>query len=113
MRGPQCAGLLIGRKDLVGYALLKQQSHEDTLAAVRKSEGRNYWDGEGGGTLSQRDHDALAKEWQGRWTRFRQIVRVPGVNTVFFVPESRITSPICRLLGRGENLFDSDAAAQV
>src|SRR2546430_5028934 len=34
------------------------------------------------------DHDALAKEWQDRLERIsRQITKVPGVTTSFFVPE--------------------------
>src|SRR5207344_298919 len=36
MRGPQCAGLLIGRKDLVAYALLNNSPHEDTLGRSQK-----------------------------------------------------------------------------
>ncbi len=36
MRGPQCAGLLIGRKDLVAYALLNNSPHEDTLGRSSK-----------------------------------------------------------------------------
>ncbi len=34
------------------------------------------------------DHEALATEWQGRLELIsRQIVRVPGVSTAFFVPD--------------------------
>jgi L-seryl-tRNA(Ser) seleniumtransferase len=36
IRGPQCAGLLIGRKDLVAYALLNNSPHEDTLGRCAK-----------------------------------------------------------------------------
>ena len=36
MRGPQCAGLLIGRKDLVANALLNNSPHEDTLGRSQK-----------------------------------------------------------------------------
>src|SRR5260370_21404194 len=36
MRGPQCAGLLIGKKDLVAYALLNNSPHEDTLGRSQK-----------------------------------------------------------------------------
>jgi len=36
MRGPQCAGLLIGRKDLVAYSLLNNSPHEDTLGRSQK-----------------------------------------------------------------------------
>src|SRR6202045_4646732 len=34
--GPQCAGMLIGRKDLVAYALLNNSPHEDTLGRSQK-----------------------------------------------------------------------------
>src|SRR5438876_9766925 len=36
IRGPQCAGLLIGRKDLVANALLNNSPHEDTLGCSQK-----------------------------------------------------------------------------
>src|SRR5438046_6165709 len=36
IRGPQCAGLLSGRKDLVAYALLNNCPHEDTLGTSQK-----------------------------------------------------------------------------
>src|SRR6058998_3260981 len=36
IRGPQCAGLLIGKKDLVAYALLNNSPHEDTLGRSQK-----------------------------------------------------------------------------
>src|SRR5258705_8122057 len=36
IRGPQCAGLLIGRKDLVANALLNNSPHEDTLGRNQK-----------------------------------------------------------------------------
>ena len=36
IRGPQCAGLLLGRKDLVAYALLNNSPHEDTIGRSQK-----------------------------------------------------------------------------
>src|SRR6266481_7144265 len=36
IRGPQCAGLLVGKKDLVAYALLNNSPHEDTLGRSQK-----------------------------------------------------------------------------
>src|SRR2546426_2605680 len=36
IRGPQCAGMLIGRKDLVAYALLNNSPHEDTIGRSQK-----------------------------------------------------------------------------
>ncbi len=55
MRGPQCAGLLIGRKDLVAYALLNNSPARGHVGSQFESgQGRNYWDGESAGALSQR-----------------------------------------------------------
>src|ERR1700674_2004201 len=36
IRGPQCAGLLVGKKDLVANALLNNSPHEDTLGRSQK-----------------------------------------------------------------------------
>jgi uncharacterized pyridoxal phosphate-dependent enzyme len=89
MRGPQCAGLLLGRKDLVAYALLNNSPHEDTLGRSSKV-GKEEIIGmvKALELYLNEDHDALAREWQGRLESIsRQIVRVAGVNTAFFVPD--------------------------
>ena len=89
MRGPQCAGLLIGRKDLVAYALLNNSPHEDTLGRSSKV-GKEEIIGmvKALELYLAEDHEALEKEWQGRLESIsRQITRVPGVNTAFFVPD--------------------------
>src|SRR6266852_6122658 len=89
MRGPQCAGLLIGRKDLVAYALLNNSPHEDTLGRSSKV-GKEEIVGmvKALELYLNEDHEALAKEWQGRLESIsRQIGRVPGVSTAFFVPD--------------------------
>jgi uncharacterized pyridoxal phosphate-dependent enzyme len=89
MRGPQCAGLLIGRKDLVAYALLNNSPHEDTLGRSSKV-GKEEIIGmvKALELYLAEDHEALAKEWQGRLELIsRQIMRIPGVNTAFFVPD--------------------------
>jgi uncharacterized pyridoxal phosphate-dependent enzyme len=88
MRGPQCAGLLIGRKDLVAYALLNNSPHEDTLGRSSKV-GKEEIIGmvKALELYLNEDHEALAAEWQGRLELIsRQLVRVPGVSTAFFVP---------------------------
>src|SRR6478736_1419172 len=65
MRGPQCAGLLIGRKDLVGYALLNNSPNEDTIGRSQKVGKEEII-----GMVKvlelylKEDHDALTKEWQ-------------------------------------------------
>jgi uncharacterized pyridoxal phosphate-dependent enzyme len=89
IRGPQCAGLLLGRKDLVTYALLNNSPHEDTIGRSQKV-GKEEIVGmvKALELFMQEDHDALAKEWQSRLEGIsQQITRVPGVSTSFFVPD--------------------------
>ncbi|MBZ5686327.1 MAG: aminotransferase class V-fold PLP-dependent enzyme [Acidobacteriia bacterium] len=89
MRGPQCAGLLIGRKDLVAYALLNNSPHEDTLGRSQKV-GKEEIIGmvKALELYLKEDHDALAREWQERLERIsRELTKVPGVSTSFFVPD--------------------------
>jgi uncharacterized pyridoxal phosphate-dependent enzyme len=89
IRGPQCAGLLVGRKDLVAYALLNNSPHEDTLGRSQKV-GKEEIVGmvKALELFLKEDHDALAKEWQGRLENVSQkITKVPGVSTSFFTPD--------------------------
>src|SRR5205807_650218 len=89
IRGPQCAGLLIGRKNLVANALLNNSPHEDTLGRSQKV-GKEEIIGmiKALELFLSEDHDALAKEWQDRLERIsQQITKVPGVSTSFFTPE--------------------------
>src|SRR5438067_3468974 len=89
IRGPQCAGMLIGRKDLVAYALLNNSPHEDTIGRSQKV-GKEEIVGmvKALELYLNEDHDALTKEWQDSLESIsRQITRVPGVSTSFFVPE--------------------------
>src|SRR5438477_9431489 len=89
MRGPQCAGLLIGRKDLVANAVLNNSPHEDTLGRSQKV-GKEEIIGmiKALELFLSEDPAALTKEWQDRLERIsRQITTVPGVTTSFFVPE--------------------------
>ncbi len=89
MRGPQCAGLLIGRKDLVANALLNNSPHEDTLGRSQKV-GKEEIVGmvKALELYLKEDHDALAQEWQGRLELIsRELTKVPGVSTSFFIPD--------------------------
>jgi L-seryl-tRNA(Ser) seleniumtransferase len=89
IRGPQCAGLLVGRKDLVAYALLNNSPHEDTIGRSQKV-GKEEIVGMVKALESylKEDHDALTKEW---WRRLDyvsgEITRVPGITTAFSVPD--------------------------
>lgn len=89
MRGPQCAGLLIGRKDLVAYALLNNSPHEDTLGRSQKVGKEEIIGMVKALELYLRDdHDALANEWQSRLNGIaRELAKVPGVTTSFFTPD--------------------------
>jgi uncharacterized pyridoxal phosphate-dependent enzyme len=89
MRGPQCAGLLIGRKDLVAYALLNNSPHEDTLGRSQKV-GKEEIVGmvKALEIYLKEDHEAVANEWQDRLAGIsRELTKVPGVTTSFFTPD--------------------------
>ncbi len=89
MRGPQCAGLLIGRKDLVANALLNNSPHEDTLGRSQKV-GKEEILGmvKALELYLKEDHDALAKEWKDRLeTISRELSKIPGVSTSYFTPD--------------------------
>src|ERR1051325_5994877 len=89
IRGPQCAGMLLGRKDLVAYALLNNSPHEDTIGRSQKV-GKEEIIGmvKALELFLAEDHEDLAKEWQARLQGIsQQITKVPGVRTSFFVPD--------------------------
>jgi len=89
VRGPQCAGLLIGRKEMVANALLNNSPHEDTIGRSQKV-GKEEILGmvKAVEVFLSEDHDALAKEWQGRLEKISQeLTKVPSVSTSFFTPE--------------------------
>jgi len=89
IRGPQCAGLLVGRKDLVSYALLNNSPHEDTLGRSQKV-GKEEIVGmvKALECYLQENHDALNKEWQHRLELVSaEVSKVPGVTTKFYVPD--------------------------
>jgi len=89
IRGPQCAGILLGKRDLVANALLNNSPHEDTLGRSQKV-GKEEIVGMVKALESylNEDHAALAKEWQRRLDAISaEITRVPGVTTSFFTPD--------------------------
>jgi len=89
IRGPQCAGLLIGRDQLIANALLNNSPHEDTLGRSQKV-GKEEIIGmvKALELYLKEDHDTLAKEWQDRLAGIsRELAKVPGVSTEFFTPD--------------------------
>jgi len=89
IRGPQCAGLLIGKKQFIANAMLNNSPHEDTLGRSQKV-GKEEIVGmvKALECFLAEDHAALSKEW---WRRLdsvsAEITRVPGVTTSFHVPD--------------------------
>src|SRR5205809_2089225 len=100
IRGPQCAGMLLGRKDVVAYALLNNSPHEDTIGRSQKV-GKEEIIGmvKALELYLSEDHDALWKQWQTRLEYIAgQLARVPGVSTSFFVPEIANHVPHMRII---------------
>jgi len=89
IRGPQCAGLLVGKKDLVAYALLNNSPHEDTLGRSQKV-GKEEVVGmvKALELYLAEDHAALNAEWQRRLDYISAAVtKIPGVATEFSLPD--------------------------
>ncbi len=89
IRGPQCAGLLVGRKDLVAYALMNNSPNEDTLGRSQKV-GKEEIVGmiKALESYLAEDHEALNREWQRRLEYISGVIAsVPGVSTKFMVPD--------------------------
>src|SRR5216110_998295 len=85
IRGPQCAGMLIGRKDLVAYALLNNSPHEDTIGRSQKV-GKEEIVGmvKAVEMFLKDDHEALNKEWLRRLEYISsQITKIPTVTTSY------------------------------
>lgn len=89
IRGPQCAGLLLGRRDLVSYALMNNSPNEDTLGRSQKV-GKEEIVGMVKALESYlaEDREALNREWQRRLQYISDVItRVPGVSTRFMIPD--------------------------
>jgi uncharacterized pyridoxal phosphate-dependent enzyme len=94
IRGPQCAGLLIGKSELVANALLNSCPHEDTIGRNQKV-GKEEIVGmvKAIELYLQEDHDALNREWQRRLDYISsQITKVPTVTTSY--PPLRIANHV-------------------
>lgn len=103
IRGPQCAGLLLGRKEMVANALLNNCPYEDTLGRSQKV-GKEEILGmvKALEVYLAQDHDALAKEWQDRLEKIsREITKIPTVSTEFFVPDIANHVPHMRITWDG------------
>jgi len=89
LRGPQCAGLMLGRKDLIEAALLNNNPHEDSIGRPCKVGKEEIV---GMLVAVERylkvDHQAEWKNWEAQLDTIEKIVTaVPGVRVGRFVPE--------------------------
>jgi L-seryl-tRNA(Ser) seleniumtransferase len=115
IRGPQCAGLLIGREDLVRYALRNNSPYEDTLGRSQKVGKEEIL-----GMIKAlelylaQDHDSLATEWQRRLDIVsKQLTKVPGVTTAFFTPDIANHVPHMQILWDAKISLTPKQAAQM
>jgi len=89
LRGPQCSGLLLGRKDLIEAALLNCSPREGAVCRPMKV-GKEEIIGclTALETWLKVDEKKLYAEWNARIARIRKLVdTVPGVKTDVYVPE--------------------------
>ncbi len=98
IRGPQCAGLLIGRKDLIEAATLNNNPNDSIgrTNKVGKEEIVGMW-----AALDyflKQDHQAVWRDWEKRCKIVADLVTsVKGVKTEVFVPEISNAVPHLRI----------------
>ena len=99
LRGPQSAGLLLGRRDLIEAARLNNSPHSDSVGRTNKVNKEEIV-----GMLValelflERDHDQVWKEWTRRCKRIEQAVSgIPSVSAEVFVPEIANAVPHLRI----------------
>src|ERR1700731_3083347 len=88
LRGPQCSGLLLGRKDLIEAAMLNTSPWEGAVCRAMKV-GKEEIVGllTAVETWLKTDLNALNREWNARVARIEKLVKtVPGVDTDISTP---------------------------
>jgi L-seryl-tRNA(Ser) seleniumtransferase len=99
LRGPQCSGLLLGRKDLIEAALLNCSPREGAVCRPMKV-GKEEVIGclTALETWLKIDEKKLYTEWNDRLDRIRKLVEtVPGVKTSTFVPDDGNRYPTLKI----------------
>jgi uncharacterized pyridoxal phosphate-dependent enzyme len=97
--GPQCSGLLLGRKDLIEAALMNCNPREGAVCRPMKV-GKEEIIGclTALETWFNLDEKKLYAEWNGRVDRIRKLVdTVPGVTTSVYVPDDGNRYPTLRV----------------
>ena len=88
LRGPQCSGLLLGRKDLIEAAMLNTSPWEGAVCRAMKV-GKEEIVGllTAVETWLKTDFNTLNREWNARVERIAKLVKtVPGVDTDISIP---------------------------
>jgi L-seryl-tRNA(Ser) seleniumtransferase len=97
--GPQCSGLLLGRKDLIEAALLNCSPREGAVCRAMKV-GKEEVIGclTALETWLALDEKKLYAEWNGRVDRIRKLVdTVPGVKTDTYIPDDGNRYPTLKI----------------
>lgn len=99
LSGPQCSGLLLGRKDLIEAALLNCSPREGAVCRPMKV-GKEEIIGclTALETWLKIDEKKLYAEWNGRIDRIRKLVEtVPGVKTSTYTPDDGNRYPTLKI----------------
>src|SRR5215468_6183404 len=99
LRGPQCSGLLFGRKDLIEAALMNCSPREGAVCRPMKV-GKEEVIGclVALETWLKIDEKKLYEEWNARIDRIRKLVEtVPGVKTSAYVPDDGNRYPTLKI----------------
>jgi uncharacterized pyridoxal phosphate-dependent enzyme len=105
LRGPQCSGLLLGRKDLIGAAMLNTSPWEGAVCRAMKV-GKEEIVGllTAVETWLKTDLSALNREWTARVERIAKLVNtVPGVETDISTPSDGNRYPTLHISWDEEN----------
>jgi L-seryl-tRNA(Ser) seleniumtransferase len=99
LSGPQCSGLLLGRKDLIEAALLNCSPREGAVCRPMKV-GKEEVIGclTALETWLKMDEKKLYAEWNGRVDRIRKLVEtVPGIKTDTYTPDDGNRYPTLKI----------------
>jgi uncharacterized pyridoxal phosphate-dependent enzyme len=100
LRGPQCAGVLLGRKDLIDAALANSNPWEGAVCRAMKA-GKEEIIGmlTAIETWEKIDINSLNREWNSKVQRIAKVVEtVPGVTTNIYVPAEGNSYPTLRVM---------------
>jgi L-seryl-tRNA(Ser) seleniumtransferase len=99
LQGPQCSGVLLGRKDLIDAALANSSPREGAVCRPMKV-GKEEMIGclTALETWLKLDGEKLNREWNARVDSIRKLVEtVPGVQTKIYIPDDGNRFPTLRV----------------